>query len=362
MRTAAELADFLPQAARRAGFDLAGIAPAAEFAEHRYFPSWIAAGRAGQMHYLAARDERNQLKRAALASVAPWARSVIACALNYNTAPPPAPDASPRACISRYAWAQRDYHDVLLDALRRLDAELRAFAAAPVETRCYVDTGPLLERAFARHAGLGWIGKNTCLINQRLGSWLFLGVILTSLELPPALPAPDRCGSCRRCLDVCPTAAFPAPYQLDASRCLSYLTIEHRGDIPEDLRPALGLHVFGCDLCQDVCPWNRRAPISLLPDLQPRPPLVAPDLAWLATLGEEEFRTVFRGSAVKRAKHTGLRRNAVIALGNSSDARYAPLLAALSSDPDELVARHARWALGRLRSLGASARPPDRQP
>jgi epoxyqueuosine reductase len=351
LKTRAEIAEFVKQAASDAGFDLAGIAPAGEFAELAYFPRWIAEGRGGEMRYLEARDEQGGLKRAALARVAPWARSVIVCAMNYNTAGAPSAEPSEAArsgWISRYAWSERDYHDVVIEALRRVEDRIREFAGEAVESRCYVDTGPLVERVYARYAGAGWIGKNTCVINQQLGSWLFLGVILTAMELPPDLPAPDRCGTCRRCLDACPTNAFVAPYQLDASRCISYLTIEKRGKIPTDLRSGIGNNVFGCDICQDVCPWNRRAPVSTLPEFSPRPGLVNPDLIWLATIGEAEFSEKFRASPVKRAKRSGMRRNAVVAMGNSENREFASCLTELAHDPDEVVAAHARWALERL--------------
>jgi epoxyqueuosine reductase len=224
-----------------------------------------------------------------------------------------------------------------------------------LQTRCYVDTGPLVERVYAKYAGVGWIGKNTCILNQQLGSWLFLGVILTSLELEPDLPAADRCGTCTRCIDACPTDALIAPYQLDANLCISYLTIEKRGAIPEAMREGLGRHVFGCDICQDVCPWNRKAPVTNVLGFQARDGLVSPALEWLAEMTEEEFRQKFRGSAVRRAKHTGLRRNAVIAMGNSGDRRFAPLLEKLRSDEDEVVADSADWAAKKISRSNAGA-------
>jgi epoxyqueuosine reductase len=346
------------QAASNAGFDLAGIAPVSPSAypELDYFARWIEAGRAGEMEYLKARDAAGRLRRAALDSVAPWARSAVVCAINYNSDAPysttPAPQG--RGWISRYAWGPADYHASLLDRLRRLEAALRQAAVAEgleFQSRCYVDTGPVIERVLARYAGVGWIGKNTCIIDQRLGSWLFLGVVLTSLELSPDLPAPDRCGSCTRCIDACPTAAIPAPYELDATRCIAYLTIEKRGAIPEDLRAAVGRHVFGCDICQDVCPWNRRAPATSLPEFQPRPELVHPALDWLASLDADRFRQMFRGTAVRRTKFSGWRRNLAVAMGNSGDPRLRPHLEALAADADPQVAEHARWALHRLDDL-----------
>ncbi|MFB3916707.1 MAG: tRNA epoxyqueuosine(34) reductase QueG [Terriglobales bacterium] len=354
MPTFTAITELIKRTAAELCFDAAGIAPVRAFPELDYFSQWLAAGRAGDMRYLEARDENGELKRASLRRVAPWAKSVIVCAKNYNTAPPYSIEfhEPEHGWISRYAWSQRDYHDVLLNALRQLEAEVREAAHEPgMETRCYVDTGPLVERVYARYAGIGWLGKNTCIINQRLGSWLFLGVILTSLELEPDLPAPDRCGSCTRCLEACPTDAIVAPYELDAQRCISYLTIEKRGEIPEDLRAQIGRHVFGCDICQDVCPWNRRAPITTAEEFQPRDRLVNPALQWLAELGAEEFSNQFRGSAIKRAKRSGLRRNAAVAMGNSSDRRFVPALEKLAQDPDETVAEHARWALQQLEEL-----------
>jgi epoxyqueuosine reductase len=191
---------------------------------------------------------------------------------------------------------------------------------------------------------VGWIGKNTCIINQKNGSWLFLGVILTSLELAPDVPAPDRCGTCTRCIEACPTSAILAPYQLDSNKCISYLTIEKRGSIPEDLRVGMGRHVFGCDICQDVCPWNRKAPASTAPEFEPRPGLVNPALAWLAEMSAEEFRAVFRGSPIRRTKRSGLRRNVAIAMGNSGSREFLPLLDQLAADEDESVAESAQGA------------------
>ncbi len=355
--------------ARAAGFDLCGIAPVREFAELTVFPAWIASEKHGEMGYMAARDETGELKRSSLARVAPWARSVIVCAINYNTAHPystqPHEEGASRGWISRYAWAREDYHDAVLRRLRQLEVEVRvlldAIAHRPLPTdnllfRSYVDTGPIVERVYAKYAGIGWIGKNTCIINQKLGSWLFLGVILTSVDLAPDLlapdlPAPDRCGTCTRCIVACPTQAITAPGVLDARLCISYLTIEKRGTIPEELREGMGRHVFGCDICQDVCPWNRKAPATTATEFEPREGLVNPALDWLAEMRTEEFREVFRGSPVRRAKLSGLRRNAVIAMGNSGDKKFLPTLKELCEDAEPVVAEHARWALRRLEPL-----------
>jgi len=282
----------------------------------------------------------------------------VVCAINYNTAQPystqvPREDAA-RGWISRYAWSGKDYHDVVMVRLRQVEAVLRKTCASEdLITRCYVDTGPIVERVVAKYAGIGWIGKNTCIINQKLGSWLFLGVILSSLDLvskssQPSLPAPDRCGTCTRCIDACPTDALIAPYQLDANKCISYLTIEKRGEVPEAIRSGMGRHVFGCDICQDVCPWNRKAPVTNAADLQPRKELVNPALDWLAEMSAEEFRETFRGSPVRRAKRSGLRRNAVIAMGNSGDRKFLPLLDELAGDEDKVVAESAAWAVRKL--------------
>jgi epoxyqueuosine reductase len=361
-----ELKVTVRRAAHDAGFDLCGIAAADDARELEYFPEWIAAGRAGEMKYMEARDERGELKRASLARVAPWARSVVVCAINYNAAHSYSTQVKDRdrGWISRYAWSREDYHDAVLRRLKKVEEavwrrhSLRQsqgklcppnLNTPEIITRSYVDTGPIVERVFAKYAGVGWIGKNTCIINQQKGSWLFLGVILTSLELAPDLPAPDRCGSCTRCIDACPTAAILAPYQLDSNKCISYLTIEKRGAIPEELRAGMGRHIFGCDICQDVCPWNRKAPVTTASEFEPRPGLVNPALQWLAELSEEGFREAFRGSPIRRTKRAGLRRNAAIAMGNSGEAKFIPLLEKMTRDEDETVAETARWATARLR-------------
>jgi epoxyqueuosine reductase len=351
MPQSAEISVVVSRAATDAGFELVGIAPVDDAPELKHFPQWIAAGHAGEMKYLEARDDQGRLKRASLAHAAPWARSVIVCALNYNTAQPYSTqitDAT-RGWISRYAWGREDYHESVMRRLWLVEAAVRnACGTDDVVTRCYVDTGPIVERVVAKYAGVGWIGKNTCIINQKLGSWLFLGVILTSLELEPGLPAPDRCGSCTRCIDACPTDALIAPYQLDSNRCISYLTIEKRGEIPEELRGRMGRHVFGCDICQDVCPWNRKAPATTTAEFQPRDELLNPALEWLAEIGAEEFNRTFRGSPVRRAKRAGLRRNAVIAMGNSGERKFLPLLEKLTSDGDGVVGESAEWARRKL--------------
>jgi epoxyqueuosine reductase len=355
MNNISEITDIAKRAAHLAGFDLCGIAPANDTPEHAYFADWIAAGYAGEMKYLESRNGDTSLKRSSLGQTAPWARSVIVCAINYNTTQPYSTQVhdSNRGWISRYAWSNEDYHEAVMRRLRQVEEAIRKAVndrenshpqSSGLVTRCYVDTGPVVERVYAKYAGVGWIGKNTCIINQKKGSWLFLGVILTSLRLHPDLPAPDRCGTCTRCITACPTSAFVAPYQLDANKCISYLTIEKRGPVPQELRAGIGRQVFGCDICQDVCPWNRKAPPTPAAEFQPRPELVNPALDWLAEMSEEEFRRVFRKSALRRTKRSGLRRNAVIAVGNSRDSRFLPMLEKLATDEDEVVAESARWA------------------
>jgi epoxyqueuosine reductase len=359
MLNGAEISRLVTKAATEAGFDLAGIAPVADAPELEHFPQWIAEGRAGEMKYLEARDAQGRLKRASLANVAPWAKSVIVCAINYNTAQPYSTQETDkeRGWISRYAWSCEDYHESVMKRLRPVEASLREGVDHSEEliTRCYVDTGPIVERVVAKYAGIGWVGKNTCIIHQKVGSWLFLGVILTSLEISwdvASLPAPDRCGSCTRCIDACPTDALIAPYQLDSNKCIAYLTIEKRGAIENnELRAGIGRHVFGCDICQDVCPWNRKAPATQAAEFQARPELVNPALDWLAELSEEEFRMTFRGSALWRTKRSGLRRNAVIGMGNSRSRKFLPALERLADDEDKIVRDTATWAMQKLKEL-----------
>jgi epoxyqueuosine reductase len=364
--------------AKSLGFDLCGVVRADKFPELEQTQEWLERGYAGEMKYLA--DPRRGDPRTAM----PGIRSAIVGLLNYSTEWPlstdPAlsiEDGKPRGWISRYAWGD-DYHEVLGDRLEALVESLRERFAPPFEARAYVDTGPVQERVLAKYAGLGWLGKNTLLLNQMLGSFFFLGVILTTLELEPTLgvnelPPPDLCGSCRRCLDACPTQAFVEPYVLDARKCISYLTIELRGSIPEEFRAAMGNHVFGCDICQDVCPWNRRAPIVTLGPFQPRvfpapeedhaaaphrpqdESLYLPRLEWLLGLTEADFRELSRESPIKRTKQRGLLRNACIALGNSGirprmaeHRRIADALERLAASEDEVLAESARWALSRI--------------
>ncbi len=329
--------------AREVGFDLAGVARADAPSELAFFAEWVARGYAGEMAYLTSQVARRGDLRAAF----PWARSVVAVGLQYDTPHPYSTEApKERGWIARYAWGD-DYHDVMKALLDRLVERLRA-EAGPFTARTYVDTGPIVERAFAAAAGLGAWGKNTCLLHPEHGSWFFLGEVVTDLDLPPDAPRPDMCGSCTACLDACPTAAFPAPFVLDATRCISYLTIEVKGAIPEDRREGLGRHVFGCDICQDVCPWNRKRRHRGLSAFEPRPGLAAPSLEELAGLDQAAFHDRFRRSPLKRAKRRGLLRSVAVALGNAADQSRRPVLEKLAGDEDAVVREHALWALRRL--------------
>ncbi len=327
---------------------------------------FVAAGFAGQMEYLARRDEQGRLVRGRLERPFPWARSVLLCMASYHGPAPRSVDAAAEGAgwIARYAWTARrepdgsrrasDYHKVLLKRLRSVEATLHA-EMGEFQSRAYVDTGPLLERAAAAAAGLGWVGKNTCLIHPRHGSYTFLAALV--LELPVAggeapLTVPDRCGSCTRCLDACPTGALIGPRQMDATRCIAYLTIEHRGMIPPELAAGVGRQVFGCDICQDVCPWNRKAPVAQDAQLETRAELVNPQLEWLAGLGQAEFEALFNGSPVRRTGYRSLLRNVAIAMGNSGLGRYVPWLRAQLEEPaleqDGGLEQAVRWALSRL--------------
>ena len=296
------------------GFDACGIAPAAAHPELAFFPEWLARGYAGGMAYL----HRSADRRADVRNVLPEARTVIATATVYNTDRPYSTECADagRAQIARYAWGD-DYHDIVGARLDELLDWMRRESPAPFDARAYVDTGPVQERVYAQHAGLGWIGKNTCVISPTLGSWTFLGVILCSLPLEVDAPALDQCGTCTLCIEACPTHAIVAPGVLDSTRCISYLTIEHRGDIPAGQRAGIGSHVYGCDVCQEVCPWNAVAPRSNDPAWQPRPAWDAVDLAALAQRSDDELATALRGSAMRRAKAQGLRRNVAVALNNA---------------------------------------------
>lgn len=306
------------------------------------FLEWVAAGMAGSMRYLT--DHRAAMRQDPR-SLLPSARSIICVGKVYKQ-----PQTSPH--IAQYA-VTRDYHDVMKQGLETLAARLQEIRG-PFEYRSFVDTAPLLERSYARLAGLGWIGRNTCLINQELGSWLFLGELVTSLEWNAGTPAPDRCGVCMRCIEACPTQALiPGGLRtlLDSNRCISYYTIEHRGEIPPEQREGLGEWVFGCDICQDVCPWNVRENRGAVETEDPAfaSAIQGLSLEELASLSAEEFRDRFRRTPIWRTKYSGFLRNVAVAMGNAGDARYRPVLERLAGSSDAVVASHAQWALGRLR-------------
>jgi epoxyqueuosine reductase len=393
-----ELQQWLSERALEAGFATAGVASVGTANSHtpesqvdaERFAAWVAAGRAGEMDYLKRRDEQGTLLRSGVQVAIPWARSVIVCALDYNAPGPlsinPAPPGA--GWIARYAWSGRavspdrpasaesqpaeseptaellptDYHDNLLTRLRQIESALRE--RFPCETRCYVDTGPIVERAVAAKAGVGWIGKNTCVINQELGSWLLLGVIVTSIPVAQGVELPiaaDRCGSCTRCIDACPTDALVAPHQMDASRCIAYLTIEKKGAIPEELREPIGRQVFGCDICQDVCPWNRKAQnrksqtrparAATSEAMLPRPQMINPALEWLAEMDAAEFKRWFKGSPVERTRRKRLQRNVAIAMGNSGDPKFTSQLQAWAAADDPILAEAAEWAIKQINTV-----------
>jgi epoxyqueuosine reductase len=331
--------------AAECGFELAGVASALPVSDRERYSSWVARGFAGEMGYLT--DRRAEVRQDPR-NLLPSARSIICVGKLYNGPQPYSTQyrKSELAWISRYAWGD-DYHDALRRGLEKLAARL--LESGPFEYRICVDTAPLLERSYARQAGLGWIGKNTCLINQQGGSWFFLGELVTSLELEPDTPPPDRCGTCTRCIDACPTAAIVpdgANYTLDSRLCISYFTIELRGAVPVGHRAEIGNHVFGCDICQDVCPWNSRS--SCTSDFAFEASHFAPPLEKLAELTEREFRQMFSRSPVLRARYSGFLRNVAVAMGNARSEKFRRPLEKLAQSAEPMVAEHARWALDLL--------------
>ncbi len=365
-----ETVAWIEEQARAAGFHAAGVSAAdsADGVDAERFSAWVAEGRAGEMEYLKRRNEEGTLLRSGVPVAIPWARSVVVCALNYNSGGPRSVEtaAGDAGWIARYAWSGRagedgglrptDYHEELLGRLRVVEAVLKE--RMDCETRCYVDTGPLVERTVAARAGVGWIGKNTCVIRQGMGSWLLLGVIVTSLpveERAALTVAVDRCGTCTRCIDACPTGALVAEHEMDASRCIAYLTIEKKGEIPVELREGMGRQVFGCDICQDVCPWNRRAPVAATQGMEMRRELVNPSLEWLGSLDAAEFKRWFMGSPLERTRRKRLLRNVAIAMGNSGEGRFLARLEQWAGGDDAVLAESARWAMERIRREGKDA-------
>lgn len=328
------------------GFDLCGIAPAADVKELEFLREWIARGYHGEMHYMARTADR----RADVRAVLPAARSVIVLGTVYNTRQPYSTDLRDRsqAAIARYAWGD-DYHGVIERRMQQLVEQIRE-CAGEFEHRAYVDTGPVQERVYAQEAGLGWIGKNTCLINRGLGSWIFLSAIICDLPLEPDTRALDHCGRCTLCIDACPTGALTAPYQLDSRRCISYITIEAKGELPTEFRSSVGAHAYGCDICQDVCPWNRNAAVSDDAPWQARDGLAFPSLLELWQRPDDDLRRLLKGSAMKRAGVRRLRRNLAVSIGNAGDPVAAEALQNCEEElaRDPLVREHVAWAVEKL--------------
>ena len=333
------------------GFDLTAVSPIGQFPENQFYKQWLAKGYAGKMGYL----EKNSEKRADINEVLPGAKSIICCAVNYNTDNPysteldesPDIDGLSRGWISRYAWGD-DYHDSILKMLETLNDYCKETFAETFNSKYYVDTGPVLEKVYSKYSGIGWIGKNTCLINQGAGSWLFLGEIITDMELEYDSEAPDRCGTCTRCIDACPTDAIVRPYVLDATKCISYLTIELKETIPKELREGMENNIYGCDICQDVCPWNKEADVTGNREFQPRDGLFSPQLSKIAGLSPGEFSKLFKGSPIKRTKRRGLIRNALIAIGNSGSAEFIDQVKTALTDEEPLVRAAAVWAYWKI--------------
>ena len=334
----------IKEEAQRLGFTLVGISPVKMAPHEGFFAQWLRKGLGGEMGYL----KRTEELRRDPTKLVPWAVSVVSVGLNYY-APLPRPTAQDGAkgWISRYAWGD-DYHDVVKERLESLLEKVKEIYPGAVEGKVFVDSGPVLERDIAGVAGIGWIGKNTHLISPRRGSWFFLGELFLSIELVYDRPIRDRCGKCDLCLKACPTTAFVGPYILDARRCISYLTIELKGAIPRHLRPLMGNHIFGCDICQEVCPYNVKAGDTEEGAFSPREGLYAPELIPLLSLSEEEFRRRFRGSPILRAKRRGFLRNVAVALGNLKSLEAVPALIQALQDDDPLVRRHVAWALGQI--------------
>jgi len=336
----------IKEQAQRLGFELVGISPVKLPPHGESFAEWLRHGFSGELEYM----KRTEELRRDPHRLVPWAVSLISVGMNYYTpfSRPPALQ-QPKGWISRYAWGD-DYHELIKDRLESLLDHIRRIYHAPIEGKAFVDSGPVLERDFAGLAGVGWIGKNTHLISPERGSWFFLGELFVSIPLAYDRPIPDRCGKCDLCLKACPTGAFAGPYVLDARRCISYLTIELKGFIPRHLRPLIGNHIFGCDICQEICPYNVKARPTVEKRYAPRKELYTPDLIPLLSLDEEEFRRRFRGSPILRAKRRGLLRNVAVALGNTKNSEAVPALARVLDDRETLVRGHVAWALGQIGS------------
>jgi epoxyqueuosine reductase len=340
----AELKAQLVLFAREIGFGLCRVAACGPPKHTTEFRNWLREGEHGEMHYM----ERGEEKRRDPQKLLPGAKSIVVLAMNYfqGQAAHRAAATEKPGRIARYAWGD-DYHDVIGSKMEKIDKFLCEFGG---QQKCYVDTGPILERDHAAEAGIGWHGKSTMLVDERLGTWFFLAQILTTLELPSDRPVPDRCGTCERCIKACPTGAIRAPHRLDARRCISYLTIELKGSIPMELRPLIGDRIFGCDDCLDACPWNRFAQASREAAFSARPSTMGMSLRDYLNLGEDDFRVLFRNSPIKRIKRRGFLRNVCVALGNVGDSADLTALERATTDPEPLIAEHAKWAIHQIRS------------
>jgi epoxyqueuosine reductase len=328
--------------AHEVGFDSCRIATCAEPTHASEFREWLRDGAHGEMDYMLCGEE----KRSDPQKVLPGAKSIVVLALNYFQGVKVRPSETvATGKIARYAWGD-DYHNVITAKLNKINNFLRQFGG---QQKCYVDTGPVLERDHAAQAGIGWHGKSTMLIAPRLGTWFFLGEILTTLDLSPDAPQRDHCGKCNRCMAACPTGAITAPHRLDARRCISYLTIELKGSIPRELRPLIGNRIFGCDDCLEACPWNRFAQVSREIAFSARRATTGMLLRDYLKLSDAEFRHLFRNSPIKRIKRRGLLRNVCVALGNVGDLSDLPALERAAADPEPLIAEHAAWAIQRIR-------------
>ena len=341
----------ITQRARELGFDACRFTSAAPPDHAAQFNGWLADNRHGEMHYLA----RNAHRRVQPDEVLPGAKTIITLAASYHqeNIPHPTPDSAPQGVVARYARFA-DYHDVLGERLRQLTDFIQPMGGGDTRSLWYVDTGPLLERDLAQRAGLGFVGKHTNLISRELGNWIFLCEILTTLEIEPDAPEKNRCGSCARCIAACPTQAITAPFELDARRCISYLTIELKGPIPAEFRRAIGNRIYGCDDCLAACPWNRFAQEGRLMKKYNRADLAAPGLIELLSLDDAGFKARFAGTPMLRAKRRGLLRNVCVALGNCGDASALPALDRAATDPEPLIAEHAQWAIGEIKGREAA--------
>jgi epoxyqueuosine reductase len=339
----AELKAQLVSYSQRIGFNSCRIAACRAPAHATEFREWLREGEHGEMNYM----ERGEEKRCDPQKVLPGARSIVVLAMNYFQGEEERSSfrsAGTTGRIARYAWGD-DYHDVIDTKLDKIDRFLQGFGG---QQKCYVDTGPILERDHAAQAGIGWHGKNTMLLGETLGTWFFLAEILTTLELPPDQPVSDRCGRCERCINACPTGAITAPHRLDARRCISYLTIELKGSIPLELRPLIEDRIFGCDDCLDVCPWNRFAQVSHETAFSARQSTTGMSLRQYLKLNDAEFRALFKNSPIKRIKRRGFLRNVCVALGNIGDLSDLPALERAATDSEPMIAEHAAWAIGRI--------------